>query len=29
MDSGCNDYIAKPFSKVELINLIQKYFGGR
>ena len=25
--SGCNDYISKPINKVELLVLIQKYFG--
>jgi CheY-like chemotaxis protein len=27
IDSGCNDYIAKPINKNELLALIQKYFG--
>jgi hypothetical protein len=27
IESGCNDYIAKPFSKDNLLALIQKYFG--
>ena len=26
IDAGCNDYIAKPIDKEELIGLIQKYF---
>jgi signal transduction histidine kinase/CheY-like chemotaxis protein len=26
IESGCNDYIAKPINKVELLSLIQKYF---
>jgi CheY-like chemotaxis protein len=26
IEAGCNDYIAKPISKTELIALIQKYF---
>jgi len=26
IESGCNDYIAKPVYKAELIELIQKYF---
>jgi PAS domain S-box-containing protein len=26
IEAGCNDYIAKPISKTELISLIQKYF---
>ena len=25
LNSGCNDYIAKPINKIELINLIKKY----
>jgi len=25
MDAGCNDFIAKPINKVELLTLIQKY----
>jgi len=25
-DAGCNDYIAKPINKGELLSLIQKYF---
>jgi CheY-like chemotaxis protein len=24
--AGCNDYIAKPIKKEELLSLIQKYF---
>jgi CheY-like chemotaxis protein len=24
--AGCNDYISKPISKVELLALIRKYF---
>jgi PAS domain S-box-containing protein len=27
MESGCNDYIAKPIKKEELVTLIHKYFG--
>jgi len=27
MEAGCNDYIAKPIKKEELLALIQKYFG--
>jgi signal transduction histidine kinase/arsenate reductase-like glutaredoxin family protein len=27
IEAGCNDYIAKPIKKNELIELIQKYFG--
>lgn len=27
IDSGCNDYIAKPVNKNELLDLVQKYFG--
>ncbi len=27
MDSGCNDYIAKPIKKIELQKMIVKYFG--
>jgi CheY-like chemotaxis protein len=27
IEAGCNDYIAKPFGKDELLALIQKYFG--
>lgn len=27
IESGCNDYIAKPFNRNELLALIQKYFG--
>ncbi len=27
IESGCNDYIAKPIKKNELLALIQKYFG--
>lgn len=27
IQSGCNDYIAKPFSSKELHGLIKKYFG--
>jgi len=26
MDAGCNDYIAKPIKKEELIKLVKKYF---
>jgi len=26
IDAGCNDYIAKPIKKEELLSLIQKYF---
>ena len=26
IESGCNDYIAKPINKNELDSLIQKYF---
>jgi len=25
LNAGCNDYIAKPINKIELINLIKKY----
>ena len=27
IEAGCNDYIAKPINKDELLSLIQKYFG--
>jgi PAS domain S-box-containing protein len=27
IEAGCNDYIAKPIKKEELMGLIQKYFG--
>ena len=27
IEAGCNDYIAKPINKAELLLLIQKYFG--
>jgi signal transduction histidine kinase/CheY-like chemotaxis protein len=27
IEAGCNDYIAKPINKTELLILIQKYFG--
>ena len=27
IEAGCNDYIAKPINKTELLLLIQKYFG--
>jgi signal transduction histidine kinase len=27
IEEGCNDYIAKPVNKAELLSLIQKYFG--
>jgi signal transduction histidine kinase len=27
LESGCNDYIAKPINRTELLALIQKYFG--
>jgi hypothetical protein len=27
IDAGCNDYIAKPIKKEELLTLIHKYFG--
>jgi PAS domain S-box-containing protein len=27
IEAGCNDYIAKPIKKDELLSLIQKYFG--
>jgi CheY-like chemotaxis protein len=27
IESGCNDYIAKPINKNEFLALIQKYFG--
>jgi len=27
IEAGCNDYISKPINKVELLLLIQKYFG--
>ncbi|MDZ7738446.1 MAG: ATP-binding protein [Bacteroidales bacterium] len=27
IEYGCNDYIAKPFKKDKLVELIQKYFG--
>ncbi|MDZ7742396.1 MAG: response regulator [Bacteroidota bacterium] len=27
LESGCNDYIAKPIDKTKLQTLIQKYFG--
>ncbi|NQU54274.1 MAG: response regulator, partial [Bacteroidetes bacterium] len=26
LEAGCNDYIAKPINKTELLVLIQKYF---
>ena len=26
IEAGCNDYIAKPINKDELLSLIQKYF---
>ena len=26
LEAGCNDYIAKPINKTELLALIQKYF---
>ena len=26
IEAGCNDYIAKPINKAELLSLIQKYF---
>jgi CheY-like chemotaxis protein len=26
IDSGCNEYIAKPINKTKLFALIQKYF---
>lgn len=26
MEAGCNDYIAKPINRLELLSLIQKYF---
>jgi len=26
IESGCNDYIAKPIKKAELLALIHKYF---
>ena len=25
LESGCNDYISKPVSPVELINMLKKY----
>lgn len=27
IEAGCNDYIAKPISKIKLQELIKKYFG--
>jgi CheY-like chemotaxis protein len=27
IDAGCNDYISKPINKIDLLALIQKYFG--
>jgi PAS domain S-box-containing protein len=27
IEAGCNDYISKPINKIELLALIQKYFG--
>ena len=27
LEAGCNDYISKPINKIELLGLIQKYFG--
>jgi len=29
IESGCNDYVAKPVSKEKLLTLIQKYFSGK
>ena len=29
MEAGCNDYLAKPIIKEELLSLIKKYFEGR
>lgn len=26
LEAGCNDYISKPFRKVDMIQLIEKYF---
>jgi CheY-like chemotaxis protein len=26
VEAGCNDYIAKPIKRVELMELLQKYF---
>jgi CheY-like chemotaxis protein len=27
IEAGCNDYISKPIVKMELMAMIQKYFG--
>lgn len=27
IEAGCNDYLAKPIDKTELLSMIQKYFG--
>jgi len=26
LDAGCNDYISKPIKKLDINNLVQKYF---